>query len=399
MAAAGFDVLSLANNHSLDYGARALEDTWRRTVEAGMLPVGVRFVDRTSAQAPGLVRVGSRFVAFLAYTDIFPKSFRGLYPGPFPLDARRMAHDIRRARASATHVIVSLHIGREYSLRPTARQREMARTALDAGATVVVQHHTHTPQPVEVDVAAGRVAAYGLGNFVFDLRMPWKRYRVRRGEVLRVRLDDRLREARLLPVALDDENRPRMDGDLDVQSLTNPDAARDGALWFVEAALRSARVERVTPDGPVPCHPWIQRAEGDEHALDGYFRCSSDLADAVGRSADLSAGRWRSVVRAVPRPDSSVRLSFDGVPGEGRLVGFAGLSDWAATEPDASPVLLEWTTQDGPIASLLVRNEPGWQEFSAPIPQGWSGRLTATISASQGVRRHLGFNAWIIPAR
>lgn len=396
MARAGLDVLSLANNHSLDYGEDALEDTWRAAIDAGMLPVGVRFASGTRAQRPGMVRVGSRALAFLAYTDIFPKSFRGLYPGPFPLDKKQMARDIRVAKTRAAHVIVSLHAGREYSMRPTRRQRDLADAALGAGATIVVQHHTHAPQPLEVDLARGRATAFGLGNFVFDLRLPWKRYRVQRSALLRVRMDDRLLDARLEPVALGDENRPRLGGDLDVESLTHAYRPPGRDLWSLEDALPKANVQRVTATGPRGCGSWIEKTEGDEHALDGYFRCSPDLADAVGRSADLSAGRWRSVVRVVPRPESAVRVTLSGVASSGTLVGFAGLSDWAATEKDASPVAIEWSTPRGLFASVVLPNAPGWKDFSAPLPADFSGEITATISTTRGERRHVGLAAWIV---
>ena len=401
MARAGFDVLSLANNHSLDYGEAALRDTWDATVEAAMLPVGVRFVASTAAQQPGLVHAGARTLAFVAYTEVFPKSFRGLHPGPFPLDEKQMRDDIRRARGRASHVIVSLHMGREYSLRPTRRQREIAAAAFDAGATVVVQHHTHTPQPLEVDLDLGRAVAYGLGNFVFDLRQPWKRYRVRRGELLRVRLGDRLEEAHIEAVTLGDDHRPRMGGDLDVASLSRAYRPPGEVLWSLEGALPQAVVERVARSGPASCGTWTDRTRGDEHAVDGYFACSKDPADAVGLSADLSAGRWRSVVRVVPRPDSVVRISVEGVPTYGTLVGFAGLSDWAATEKQASPVLIEWTSPEGPVASVMLDQRPGWKEFSVPLPASFTGRLTATISAVSGQRRHAGLAAWVVsgPAR
>ena len=398
MARAGMDVLSLANNHSLDYGEVALRDTYDGALDAGMLPVGIRFHASVTEQKPGLVRVGARTLAFLAYTDIFPKSFRGLYPGPFPLDKKRMIRDIRRARARAQHVVVSIHAGREYSLRPTRRQRDMAAAALEAGATLVVQHHTHTPLPLEVDLAGGRATAYGLGNFVFDLRLPWKRYRVQRSALLRVRLSDRLLDARLEPVTLGRDNRPMLGGDLDTQSLSETYRPPGRILWSLEDALRGATVERIGGPAPIACSKWIDQAVGDEHSLDGYFRCSDDIGDAVGRSADLSAGKWRSVVRVVPKPDGSVRLRFDGVPRAGRLVGFAGLSDWAASETGASPVTIEWTTPEGKVTSIELPNAPGWKEFSAPLPPASSGPLTATIAAARGQRRHVGIGAWITAA-
>jgi poly-gamma-glutamate synthesis protein (capsule biosynthesis protein) len=396
MARAGFDVLSLANNHSLDYGEDALEDTWDGILAAGMIPSGIRFRASTAAQTAARLRVGTRTLAFLSYTDVFPSSFRGLYPGPFPADPARIRSDVKRAKADAHHVIVSLHAGREYSLRPTRKQRTLADAALLAGATLVLQHHTHTPQPVEVDLAGSRAVAFGLGNFAFDLQAPWKHYRVRRAELLRVSLDDRLRDVKLEPITIGADHRPRLGGDLDPDSMSRPYRPAGAALWSLEEALPRAAVTRVGPHGPEPCRAWVERTVGDEHAVDGYFPCSDDAADAVGRSADLSGGRWRSVVRVVPRPDSAVRIAIDGVPTGAALVGFAGLSDWAAAEAGASAVSIEWTSGEGPLASVLLPNEAGWREFAAPLPPTFTGRITATVSATRGTTRHVGLAAWVV---
>jgi poly-gamma-glutamate synthesis protein (capsule biosynthesis protein) len=106
-------------------------------------------------------------VGFLAYSwsvgDFPPKN--GL---PYISRARRedMVADIERARAEVDYLVVSLHMGTEGARRSSEGQRQKARAAIDAGADLVVGHHSHVPQEVE---RWGRgFIAYSLGDFVFD---------------------------------------------------------------------------------------------------------------------------------------------------------------------------------------------------------------------------------------
>ena len=166
----GIDVFTLANNHSRDYGAIGLLDTVRAVRAAGGQTVGGG-ADLASARTPAIRRVGGLRVAFLGYNDVPPWSFtarRGV-PGTAPAIPADIARDVRVARGRADLVVVWFHWGFELQTAPTARQQELARAAMAAGATLVLGAHSHVLLPVE-SPAPGRLVAWSLGNFVFSAR-------------------------------------------------------------------------------------------------------------------------------------------------------------------------------------------------------------------------------------
>lgn len=166
LALAGFDAVSLANNHSYDFGLEGLEDTLTALDDASVRHAGAG-MDAASATAPALLSVGEQTVALLSFNDIERSGATGsdtpgvAWAGPGVADA------VSRAAREADYVVVMLHAGTEYSSEPTARQQEIARMAIDAGADVVVGHHPHVLQPWEC--YRGGLIIYSLGNFVFDL--------------------------------------------------------------------------------------------------------------------------------------------------------------------------------------------------------------------------------------
>jgi poly-gamma-glutamate capsule biosynthesis protein CapA/YwtB (metallophosphatase superfamily) len=182
---AGFDVMSVANNHLYDWGPKALVDTLKRLREAGIKPVGAGAEDR-EAHYPTLVEVEGVKLAFLAYVDVDPKVAAAgpQKPGVAWLDPERVLADIRFARPLADVVIVSLHWGIEYMTRPEPEQVELAHQMIDAGADLVVGGHPHVVQPLEE--YQGRWIAYSLGNFVFDQKPP----ATHSGLMLRVTISD-----------------------------------------------------------------------------------------------------------------------------------------------------------------------------------------------------------------
>lgn len=164
---AGFDVLSVANNHMGDWGNAALLDTVLRLKYAGISPVGAG-VDIAAAEAPVIREVHGAKIAYFAATDQIPEKFIANegHEGVNDFDLTRMANAVKETKKDVDVVIVSLHWGGEYETSPRPSMKETARALIDAGADIVVGHHPHVVQPVE-EYHGGWIV-YSLGNFVFD---------------------------------------------------------------------------------------------------------------------------------------------------------------------------------------------------------------------------------------
>jgi poly-gamma-glutamate capsule biosynthesis protein CapA/YwtB (metallophosphatase superfamily) len=179
LADAGIDVVTLANNHVLDYDDPAFDETLSNLSAAGIDVCGGG-KNMAEARRPAVLSANGISVAFLGYSefaDIYwsvarPKRFVAGEAGPgiSPWDREAIVEDIRRAKRLADHVVVSFHWGDEYVSMPADRQVQLAHAAIDAGASVVHGHHPHVLQPVEV--YHGGVIFYSLGNFVFDQKKP-----------------------------------------------------------------------------------------------------------------------------------------------------------------------------------------------------------------------------------
>ncbi len=176
---AGVDVVTLANNHVLDYDEPALVETLAALRESSVAVCGGG-LNIDEARTPAVISAGGVSIAFLGYSELadifwtysYPRSFRAqkARPGVAPMDEKMIVQDIRKARALADHVVVSFHWGEEYVRTPNPKQVGLAHIAIDAGASVVLGHHPHVLQPVEV--YEGGVIFYSLGNFVFDQKKP-----------------------------------------------------------------------------------------------------------------------------------------------------------------------------------------------------------------------------------
>ena len=179
LAKAGVNVVTVANNHVLDYDEAAFAETLAALADSSIAVCGGGF-DLDEARSPAIVSAGGVRIAFLGYSELadifwtysYPRSFRaGLdSPGVAPMDEKMIVQDIRKARAVADHVVVSYHWGEEYARMPNTRQMQIAHMSIDAGASLVLGHHPHVLQPVEV--YNGGIIFYSLGNFVFDQTKP-----------------------------------------------------------------------------------------------------------------------------------------------------------------------------------------------------------------------------------
>jgi poly-gamma-glutamate synthesis protein (capsule biosynthesis protein) len=171
LAAAGFDALSLANNHALDVGPAGLQDAVEALDGAGIAPLGVG-PDGAAAYAPVKLQHGGIRIALLGFNAVAdpedrPDESAGW--GRAWLDEAAL-DAVRAARTDAGVVVVIVHWGQEYADQPNADQRAWAHKLVDAGADLIIGSHPHVLQPFEVVTTEARtsVVAYSLGNFIFD---------------------------------------------------------------------------------------------------------------------------------------------------------------------------------------------------------------------------------------
>lgn len=164
---AGFDVLSLANNHIWDYGSDAALDTMTILNSANIDFVGAG-PDYEIAHKPLIKKAGQAKIAYLGYTNLLPDSLgvREAEPAIALLDANTALEDIKTAKSLADIVVVSVHWGDEYETKENDFQKTTAHALIDAGADIIIGHHPHVRQPLE-QYGNGFII-YSLGNFVFD---------------------------------------------------------------------------------------------------------------------------------------------------------------------------------------------------------------------------------------
>jgi poly-gamma-glutamate synthesis protein (capsule biosynthesis protein) len=164
-----YDVISLANNHSGDFGPIAFNEMLDRLDKLGMAYFGGG-KNLAQAHAPLIVERNGLKVAFLGYNEFFPRSFEADYdkPGIAWSEDEQVRLDITNARSRyrADLVIPVMHWGWEHEPLASPRQRQLARLMIDAGADAVVGGHPHVTQDTET--YRGKPIIYSLGNFLFD---------------------------------------------------------------------------------------------------------------------------------------------------------------------------------------------------------------------------------------
>lgn len=172
---AGFNVLSLANNHIMDYYEGGLTDTLEILDSNGIARTGAgRNPDE--ARNPAVVEINGVKVGFLAYSDFAEAVYKGNPSikfgaeagkgGVAPLKPEYIREDIEKIRKDVDILAVSLHWGIEDSYEITDRQTEIAHRICDFGADIILGHHPHRFQGIEI--YHGKPIVYSLGNFIFD---------------------------------------------------------------------------------------------------------------------------------------------------------------------------------------------------------------------------------------
>ncbi len=170
--AAGIDVITMANNHTLDYGRVGLTDTLAAAKAAGMPIVGAG-ENAAQAYAPWITEVKGVKIAFLGFSQITElatswaaKSDRSGLAMAWPNQDQAVAA-VKAAKAKADVVVVDMHWGQEYNQCPIADQKTLAKKMADAGADIIIGSHVHVLQG---DGWLGHTfVAYGMSNFVWWL--------------------------------------------------------------------------------------------------------------------------------------------------------------------------------------------------------------------------------------
>ncbi|MCD6312034.1 MAG: CapA family protein [Elusimicrobia bacterium] len=163
---AGFDVLSLANNHIMDYGPAAFSETLKLLKKNKITVVGAGNNSK-EAKRPGLFKFGNTRIAFLAYDCTFRWSFAtDKKAGTAPGRIKEIQQTISEVKKVSDIIIVSFHWGNEYAGKASKYQKNLAHKTIDAGADIIIGHHAHVIQ--EIELYKEKPIIYGLGNFIFD---------------------------------------------------------------------------------------------------------------------------------------------------------------------------------------------------------------------------------------
>lgn len=204
MRAAGVDVATLANNHSIDFGVPAMLESVETLRGAGIATVGAG-ATTADAYRPAFFQRGGRRIAVVGISQIVPhpswvatEDRPGIASG---YDVKAVTAAVRHAAREADYVVVTVHWGIERQTKPSKAQIALARLVIDAGADAVFGHHPHVLQPLAF--YKGRPIFYSLGNFVWSMT---SKASVRTG-VAEVRFGDRI-EARLLPARIESSGHP-----------------------------------------------------------------------------------------------------------------------------------------------------------------------------------------------
>jgi poly-gamma-glutamate synthesis protein (capsule biosynthesis protein) len=191
----GINLVTLANNHTMDFGGQALVETMKNLESVGIAWIGAG-ENLSDARKMALYTIKGKKIAFLGYSLTQPVEFFAgrNRPGTAPGFEKIFVEDISRARQQADYVIVSFHWGTEGKSEIQPYQRTIAHKAIDAGADVIIGHHPHVLRGIERYKTG--IVFYSLGNFAFAS----KGRSADTAAMVRLRFSERKREVEILPL-------------------------------------------------------------------------------------------------------------------------------------------------------------------------------------------------------
>ncbi|MBN2425337.1 MAG: CapA family protein [Calditrichaceae bacterium] len=168
MKSGGIDIVTIANNHIYDYGVEGLFDTITHLDSIGISHVGAG-KNLAEARAPAIFSVKGINIGFLAYYGLNKHS--DSYPatkdeaGTALRNLSYIEEDIKGLKNKADFIVVNFHWGEEKANYPGTDQIDFAHQVIEYGADLILGHHPHVLQGIEV--YKKKVIAYSLGNFIF----------------------------------------------------------------------------------------------------------------------------------------------------------------------------------------------------------------------------------------
>lgn len=222
--AGGFDVLAFASNHCMDYGIEPFVDTMDLLKKNGIAFSGAGR-DLDEAREPVIVERGGIRFGFLSYVLNLPLGWgaHATKPGVAPIredplfgppyvdeeELEAMQSDVAKTRSKVDILLTSFHWGSSQSRTLTNSQKAVAHAAVDAGTDMVIGHHPHIIQGIEV--YRDTPIFYALGNFVLDHDHPMFRPTVRESIFVKCLIDDnKVSRISFLPVLIDADGSPRI---------------------------------------------------------------------------------------------------------------------------------------------------------------------------------------------
>lgn len=204
-----FSILSLANNHLLDFGQKGLLNTLKLLTENQIQYIGAG-ENYQEAHQYKILEKNNIKIAFLAYNDsdviLATNEATENRPGTAFMDLDALQKDLAEVKKSADFVIVSMHSGTEYKENPNNRQIEFAHAAIDNGANLVVGHHPHVVQPIE-KYKNGYIF-YSLGNCIFD--QAWSKETTEGIATQIIFSKNEIKNIKILPLIIENYSQPKI---------------------------------------------------------------------------------------------------------------------------------------------------------------------------------------------
>ena len=215
---AGFDALGLANNHILNQGQKGLENTVKYLAEQDIKYFGLANNSSDLETPIAIIEKKGKKFAFLAYAygpDYYAAGKNSM--GMIILDDKRLKQDLNQIKDQVDFIVVTMHDGIEYEHTSSKHQQDFAHLAIDLGADLVIGHHPHVVQ--EMEIYNGKYIFYSLGNFIFD--QMWSEA-TREGLAVKFTIHkEEVIDIEYYPVMNEDYSQPRFADDEESETILN----------------------------------------------------------------------------------------------------------------------------------------------------------------------------------